>query len=187
MSMETNHPSGATGSPGAAPGANDQRYEHRDANVGALLKFALGLAAILIAVFLTMRWTFDYYARSQKLGPPVSPFESGNVRVLPPSPRLQVVPQMDLKTYCEAQQQQLTTYGWVDPQNGFVRVPIDRAMKKLLATGLPVRAAGDAPAAAESKPPEPGPTATMDAGPCAYLLEATAVPEEHGKKAEGKE
>jgi hypothetical protein len=180
MSMETKNPP-------SAPGANNERYERRDADIGALLKFGLGLAVVLMVVFITMRWTFDYYARSQKLGPPVSPFESGNVRVLPPSPRLQVVPQTDLKSYCEAQQKELTTYGWVDPQNGFVRVPIDRAMKKLLARGLPVRAAADTPATAETKPPEPAPSATMDAGPCGYLLQATAAKEEHGKKAEGKE
>ncbi len=33
----------------------------------------------------------------------------------------------------------LTTYGWVDRQNGVVHIPIDRAMDLLLQRGLPTR------------------------------------------------
>lgn len=33
----------------------------------------------------------------------------------------------------------LTTYGWVDRDNGIVRIPIDRAMDLILQRGLPTR------------------------------------------------
>ncbi len=34
----------------------------------------------------------------------------------------------------------LNTYGWVDPQRGIVRIPIEQAMALVVQQGLPVRA-----------------------------------------------
>lgn len=190
MSTETNHPVPP------APGAPAERYERRDADVGALLKFALSLFLILVAVFLLSRWVFNYYAKTQPLGPAMSPFESGNVRVLPPAPRLQVAPQAELRAYCQAQEQALTTSGWVDQATGVARIPIDTAMQKLLAHGLPVRAGGEAPASSAggaSKPAQPPASisaAGTEFGPCGYLLESDAAargvaePESNSKEKE---
>ena len=44
-----------------------------------------------------------------------------------------------MQSYYQSQQNLLNTYGWVDKQNGIVRLPIDRAMELLLQRGLPVR------------------------------------------------
>jgi len=126
--------------------ARKQGYERRDADVRKLVQFGFWLAVILVVVLLAMHWVFSYYAKSQQLGPPASPFE--NARVLPPAPRLQANPRQDLLGYREQQQRELETYGWVDQPNGVVRIPIDRAMDLLLQRGLPTRAA---PAAAEKK------------------------------------
>jgi len=38
------------------------------------------------------------------------------------------------------EQEQLTSYGWVDRQNGVARIPVQRAMEILTAKGLPTRA-----------------------------------------------
>ena len=46
-----------------------------------------------------------------------------------------------MQSYYQSQQHLLNTYGWIDRQNGVVRLPIDRAMELLLQRGLPVRAA----------------------------------------------
>jgi hypothetical protein len=46
-----------------------------------------------------------------------------------------------MQTYYHSQQNILNTYGWIDRQNGIVRLPIDRAMQLLLQRGLPVRSA----------------------------------------------
>jgi hypothetical protein len=192
MSMETNRspqqPPVKTGTGADAP---PERYEHSDADVPMLFKLGLWLFVVLVVIFFGMRWTFDYYAKSQTLGPPVSPFESGNVRVLPPTPRLQVAPQAELRTYCQAQQQELTTYDWVDRANGVTRVPIDRAMKKLLERGLPVRPANESPTPAGAAPAEaPSPAsgsaaAAMELGPCGFLLEATKPAGESREKESG--
>jgi hypothetical protein len=125
---------------GASPG-----YERRDASPASLLKFGAGLLLILVFSLFGMKWMFFYFAKVQQLGPPASPFE--NARVLPPEPRLQVHPKADLEKYRESEIQILTTYGWVDKQNGVVRIPIDRAMDLLLERGLPARSASEAAAA----------------------------------------
>jgi hypothetical protein len=95
------------------------------------------LAILIVAVMWSMVHTYNFFAKHESLGPPASPFE--NQRELPPQPRLQPHPATDLKRYCEIEQQQLTTYGWVDQNNGLVRIPVDRAMDIVLQKGLPAR------------------------------------------------
>ena len=132
MSMETKRPS--------PPGAPRDRYERRDADVRTLLRFGFWLFVTMVVVSVGMKWVFVYYAKSQQLGPPASPFE--NARVLPPAPRLQAAPRTELKNYRDAQNERLASYGWVDRQNGVVRIPIERGMDLLLERALPARATG---------------------------------------------
>jgi hypothetical protein len=140
MAIDPHDPHNAPGGE-AGPG-----YETRDVNVSALLKFAVSLAVILIIVSFGMKWTFDYYAKTQTLGPAATPFE--DERTIPPLPRLQVAPQREIHDYWESQQSIVNNYGWVDRQGGVVRIPVDRAMRILLARGLPARSAAAAQAAA---------------------------------------
>ena len=116
---------------------NTPGYETRDASIRGLLIFALGLFATLVVTALAMFGVFRHYERSQSLGPPASPF--ADVRTLPPAPRLQVEPRLDLEHLRAREDQLLNSYGWVDPRAGVVRMPIDRAMDRLLEKGLPVR------------------------------------------------
>jgi hypothetical protein len=158
---------------GAPQAGQGERYERRDANVPALLKIALALFVTIAVAMLSMDGMFHYFAKSQQLGPPASPFESEDVRVLPPQPRLQVQPKLDLKTYCQSQAKELNSYGWVDEHNGVVHIPIDRAMDLIVSRGLPARAAGNSSATAadsgagSSKLPE---VSGLE-GPCAYVLQ----------------
>ena len=113
-------------------------YETRDASIRGLILFAVGLATILVLVFVGMVGVFRYFSRSKSLGAPASPF--ADVRTLPPQPRLQVEPRTDLAHLRQHEDELLNSYGWVDPKAGVVRIPIDRAMDLLLQKGLPVRA-----------------------------------------------
>jgi hypothetical protein len=167
MSMATKHPQ----SPDAPvePGAG---YERRDANIAALLQFAFWLAVLLAVTLVGMKWTFDYFKRTEALGPPPSPLVKPDARVLPPSPRLQAQPHLELKDYCEAQQAKVNTYSWVDRQSGVVRIPVDRAMDLVLTRGLPARSPSEAPAASVA-PAAPSVLGGADVqGPCAYLAGA---------------
>jgi len=116
----------------ASPG-----YETRDTNAKLVLWFVTALFLVVAGSMVAMWGLFDHYSASQPLGPSISPFASG--RVLPPEPRLQVQPTVDLQKMRESQNEILQSYGWVDKANGTVRIPIDRAMDLLLQRGLPTR------------------------------------------------
>ena len=153
------------------PKHGPEGYEHSDADVRSLYYFGVSLAILILAVMWAMVHTYNFFAKHESLGPPASPFE--NRRPLPPQPRLQPNPRTDLKRYCELEQEQLTTYGWVDQHNGLVRIPIDRAMDMVLQKGLPARPANQAPAETVITPvgSDSEPHAVGIAGPCGYLVQ----------------
>jgi hypothetical protein len=162
-------------------------YERRDANVRRLIIFGLILGAVLIVVLVTMKWTFDFLSAKEPLGPPPTPFE--NVRALPPQPRLQTQPHQDLKDYCEDELKNLETYGWVDPQNGIVRIPVDAAMQKILQQGLPSRPVGEAASAAQSNMPATmipaaAPKTNEIGGQCYFVTQQNAATAEKAQKDE---
>jgi hypothetical protein len=115
------------------------RHEMRDASIPAIVKFGVWLFVSIAASLVVARLVFNYFAAHQSLGPPAAPFE--NTRELPPPgvPRLQVDAPADLQRYLKQQNEVLDSYGWVDPKNGVVRIPIDRAMDLLIQRGLPVQ------------------------------------------------
>jgi hypothetical protein len=104
-----------------------------------LVKFAAGLFIALVVVGVAMRGMFHYFATVQSLGPPASPFE--NARALPPQPRLQPQPRLDLRQLHRREDEKLNTYGWVNQKDGVVRIPIERAMDLVAERGLPARQA----------------------------------------------
>lgn len=62
-----------------------------------------------------------------------------DARRLPPEPRLQQAPILDLREMREAEDKILNSYGWIDQQHGIVRVPIDQAIDLLARRGLQAR------------------------------------------------
>ena len=115
-------------------------YERSDASPRGLVYFALTIAAILAATCLSLIWLFKHYEKTENPGSFVAaPFSA--TQPLPPPPRIQANPAVDMQSYSQSQQNLLNTYGWVDRQNGIVRLPVDRAMELLLERGLPTRAA----------------------------------------------
>jgi len=165
------------------PKHGEEGYEHADTDVRSIYHFGVALAILILAVMWAMVHTYNFFAKHESLGPPASPFE--NQRELPRQPRLQPNPATDLKRYCEIEQQQLTTYGWVDKNNGLVRIPVDRAMDIVLDKGLPARAASQAAAETSVTPVgsamEPG--AMGIAGPCGYMVPPSSdLPESKQRK-----
>ena len=57
--------------------------------------------------------------------------------VLPPAPRLQPSPEVEMDEMLAAEERELSSYGWVDRERGIVRIPIDEAIDRLAAEGLP--------------------------------------------------
>jgi hypothetical protein len=54
-----------------------------------------------------------------------------------PPPYLQTREPLGLERFRANEEQILTTYGWIDKNNGVVRIPIDRAKELLLERGIP--------------------------------------------------
>lgn len=124
------------------------RHEIRDANVPALTAFGAAIVLTIAATMLFCFVVFRIYQNTIPLGPPAAPYASS--RQLPPEPRLQSSPRMDLENYLNTQRNEIDGYSWVDRQNGIVRIPVERAMELLLKQGFPVRAATQTSQAAGS-------------------------------------
>lgn len=114
-------------------------YEKADARVGPIAMFAAGLSALVAVVSVAMGALIgDLEAKAGRKNDrerhPLAPeFQE------PPSPRLQANPPAELADYMERAARATDTYGWIDPEGGVVRIPVDRAMELVLERGLPVR------------------------------------------------
>ncbi len=120
----------------STPGSPEARHEVRDVHIRGVVIFGIVLSVSLGVTLLLMGKIFHYFEATQSLGPPASPF--ANTRAVPPQPRLQTEPRLELRELRAAQGRVLGSYGWVDATTGVVRIPIDRAMDLLAQRGLPV-------------------------------------------------
>jgi hypothetical protein len=162
-------------------------YERRDANIKALIQFGFWMAVVIAVTMVGMDFTLKFFVHEMPLGPNAAPFATA--RELPPSPRLQVHPHLELQDYCAAQQNQVTTYGWVDQHAGIVHIPVDQAMDALLARGLPSRPAGEVPTGAAA-PVIPAAKVSGNAdveGQCGYVIQkppnlGSSAPEDEPKE-----
>jgi hypothetical protein len=137
-------------------------YEKTDASPRGLIYFAAAVAAILAITAAVMVSVFQHYQRTETAGSYVArPFEAVTV---PPPPRIQPDPRVDMRSYAESQEKLLNTYGWIDRQNGIVRLPIDRAMELLLERGLPTRSGSGQEKTAASDGPEQKPQRAASEG-----------------------
>ncbi|MBZ5592494.1 MAG: hypothetical protein LAP39_09675 [Acidobacteriia bacterium] len=113
-------------------------HEHTDADSRAITQFGIALTFFLIVSQLVLWWVFSSFSkREQKLSPPVPAIVKAEAPHEPPEPRLQANPQLDMRKMLEEENEALTHYGWVDPDRGIVRLPIERALDILAKKGLP--------------------------------------------------
>lgn len=122
-------------------------HESTDVNIRAVFTFAAGLFMVAVVVHLAVWGLFRYFdAREAAASPRDYPLAVG-AAPLPPEPRLQVAPRLDMSQMLRTEDEQLNSYGWVNRDAGVVHIPIAEAMRLTLERGLPVRsdAAGVAP------------------------------------------
>jgi hypothetical protein len=162
--------------PLGAPHDRGPGYERRDARISGLVQFAFWMAMVLLVTLVGMKLTFDYFKKVQPLGATTSPMVKEGQQVLPPPPRLQVQPHLELSDFCAAQQQDVSSYAWIDRQGSVVQIPVDRAMDLVLQRGLPSRPASEAPGGAlpEAAATPIFPRGADLLGPCGYLNEYPA-------------
>jgi len=151
---------------GTNPGAPTVGHETRDVNVRAVLIFLVLLAVCGVGVFAVcygVYSAFDRYA-SKEDGPPTTwnapaaradaartkrmeeqganrfameqqQYEDRTERF--PQPRLQTDDTRDMQMLRQQEDAQLGYYVWLDPSQGRVAIPIDRAIDVIAERGLP--------------------------------------------------
>jgi hypothetical protein len=132
-------------------------HEESDVNVWAVGKFGIGLVLGFIAALALVIGVFRYFQSHIETQPPSAVVQPNvDARSLPPEPRLQTTPVLDLQQMRAAEDSILNGYGWVDRMNNVVRIPIGRAIDLLAARGLPARASAPPPASTAGVPTESG-------------------------------
>ncbi len=122
-----------------APGENPQvSHERKDVNVFQITAFGIALLFGCIVVVFAMWAMFDFlYNREDAKNAPNPPAMYSDRQKLPPEPRLQAIPKIELSRLKDDEKQILTTYGWLDQSKGTVRIPIDVAIDIVARKGLP--------------------------------------------------
>ena len=123
--------------PGSAP-AVTAGHEIRDAKIGPLILIAAGLAITVALVGLTVYSIFQYLGAHPAASVQANPMSAGGAQI-PPEPRIEEHPAIEIQQLHAQEEQTLSTYGWVDKKTGVVRIPIDRAMELQLQRGFRTR------------------------------------------------
>src|SRR5215831_17953187 len=103
-------------------------YEPSDADPWLLAALAAGTAVFLFVVPCILLLIYPVTAQSG--------IGIGRIRDIP-SPRLQVDPADDLAALRRAEEERLSSYGWIDRDRTTLHIPIDRAMALTAQRGLP--------------------------------------------------
>ena len=112
-------------------------YEHTDAQVGPMMKFALWLviSAVIVHVGLAAMYWLLIRESSERVDAARYPLAVNAPPRLPPEPRLQQFPRNELYQFRTKEDAQLHSYGWVDKNAGTVHIPIEDAMRLMLDRG----------------------------------------------------
>jgi hypothetical protein len=139
---------------------SEDLHEPNAVSIPGIVIFLIYLSAAIVVAALLMWGLLRYFdARKAQGSPPPSPLAT-EAR-LPPEPRLQGAPgsvsppSEDIRRFREREDQTLNSYGWIDRQNGVIRIPIEQAKRLILQRGLsvtpPISSQGGAAQGAEKK------------------------------------
>src|ERR1700679_225861 len=113
--------------PGVNPGVS---HERRDVNVFQISAFGIGLLLSCIVVVFAMWAMFDFLAHREDAKNADNPAAAMMKErpALPPEPRLQAEPRIELKDLRADENAILSSYGWIDPVKGIGGLQIDQAI-----------------------------------------------------------
>jgi hypothetical protein len=141
--------------PSAKPGA----HEGADLDVPLITRIAGLLGAGLVVLVLAALLAFYLYEkqyphRTSEAAPVVTAAD------LPPVPRLQTTPRLDLQAVRAQEDAYLEGYTWVDRTKGIAHIPIDRAMARWVELqNVPVSSAPNPAPTTETNSPAANPPA----------------------------
>jgi hypothetical protein len=131
-------------------GHNIHDHEHTDIPVRMIGKYMIGLAVSGVVIVIVLGALWNLFGRAIPEEARVPAWQGP--RELPPTPRLQIAPSVDLAEYRQKEFERLNNYGWVDRGAGKVHVPIDQAIDSMLRAGLPARPQTPASGVPANKP-----------------------------------
>jgi len=113
----------------AQPVARSPAHEAADVDGPRIWALAGALAATLVVVALAAAGVLRLVGHETGR----ALFASRGAPAQMPAPSLQSRPQLDLRALREQKRAMLSEYRWIDPGQGIVRIPIERAMALLVA------------------------------------------------------
>jgi hypothetical protein len=158
----------ADGVPASAPPAHSAASDHigspmqdsSDVDIRSISRFLIAMVVSLAVVAGLVYYQVVWLADRQEESRPPAAFRAGE-RLPPPAPILQTSARDDMRRLRAAQEKALTQSGWIDRDRGLVRIPIDRAMKRLVEKGLPDWPPVAPDASATGTRPAGAPTSTV--------------------------
>lgn len=122
----------------------DIGYDLRDLPHGPVFAFFIVLAVLVLLVQVSIWGVFRYlgrpeFAGHQSTNPIMTSKEElrevgGDPALAFPKPTLQPNPIADLNKFRALEEEELNSYGWVDPSAEKIRIPIERAMDQMSAS-----------------------------------------------------
>ncbi len=113
-------------------------YERRDLSHRAVFGFLLALLVAAVIIHISIWGLFKHLGKSQFAGhQTTNPIMTSNEQLREiggdpalsfPAPRLQPNPVADLNKFRAREEQQMNSYGWIDPSAGKIHIPIERAI-----------------------------------------------------------
>lgn len=141
-------------------------HEHKDVNVRVLLWFSVIFIVFTAVTFVALWGMYGWLAKGEREAQPQpATLVRRDAPLLPPEPRLQPFPApqqgktgvdepmtlspvtdplantpvADMDQMIADEAKHLASYGWLDRDQGVVRIPVSEAKKIIIARGLPVR------------------------------------------------
>lgn len=126
----------------------------REINVKGIVRVALGLLVVAVVVHLLIWWLLRGFDRmDDRRDVRLTPIETANPQPEDfPLPRLQTTPEQDLRLIREEEDRLIGRAGWVDQQQGTMRVPLDVAIDVIAARGVDPGVVGGSAAGAAANP-----------------------------------
>jgi hypothetical protein len=109
-------------------------HELRDARIRPIVLTAIFLGVLVALVCIGMAGLFRFLGVSS---PAVENPMSTPSSQIPPKPRIEEHPAVEIQQLHNDEDRTLSTFGWADRKQGKVRIPIERAIELQLQRGFP--------------------------------------------------
>lgn len=102
-------------------------------DVGGVVAFGVALLVLIGVCLAVLVGLYGWFTGAEE----AASSRFADVQRVPPAPRLQHDPAIDLARLHRRTNERLHTYGWVDSTRRIVHIPIERAMRLVAERGLP--------------------------------------------------